>query len=259
MKRYIILIVVVLISSNVNSQSVEEINDESKRVISNQKFEEAIPLLQKAAKMGSPEAQYNLGICYQYGYGLEKNDSLATDCYKQAAKMGWKDAQYKMSYAYINGNGIEKSKKKAFEYALLCANQEDIECIFNIINCYKDGIGTEKDSTKVLEWAIKLGTIETPENLKFSGKITSVRLNLAHMYYKGDEVEKNLIKSYTWFLIYNESKRDFSVRVQEQQIQIIKDLEDNLTDNEKEKAVKLSEELLGRKLKNIAKLHQWNK
>lgn len=253
------LIILILLSFNLNGQNAQELNSESKLLIDNQKFEEAIPILKKAAKLGNPESQYNLGVCYQFGYGVEKNDSLSTNWYKKSADQGWKDGQYKMSFAHIKGNGVKKDEKKAFEYALLCADQEDVECIFNVISCFKDGIGTEKDSLKVLEWAIKLGKMKTPENLKISGQITSARLNLAYMYLEGNEVEKNLVRSYSWFLIYNESKRDFSVQIQEQQVQKIKKLEEKLTKREMKKARKIAEEILDKNLENFKNLYQWNK
>ena len=259
MKRSILLIFGVIIVSNLFGQLAEELNSEAKKLIGIQEFEEAIPLLEKAAYLGSPESQYNLGVCYQYGSGIEKNDSIATHWYKKSAELGWKDGQYKMSYAYMNGNGIPKDETKAFEYAVLCANQGDVECIFNVINCFKDGIGVERDSSKVLEWAIKLGKMKSPENLSISGQITSARLNLALMYYEGTEVKKDLLNSYVWFLIYNESKRDFSVRLQEQQIQIIKEIEIKLTDIQRKEAVNISEGILERKLENLDKLHEWNK
>lgn len=255
----IILILFILFSLNLNGQSANELNITSKQLLSNQKFKEAIPILEEAAKLGNPESQYNLGVCYQFGYGVEKSDSIATNWYLRSANQGWKDGQYKISYAYITGKGVNKDEIKAFEYALLCAEQDDIECIFNVINCYKDGIGVIEDSIKVLEWAIKLGKMKTPENLKISSQITSSRLNIAHMFLVGNGAEKNLIKSYTWFLIYNESKQDFSIILQEQQIKVIKKLEEKLSQDEVKKAKQIAEELLGRKLINIDKLYESNK
>lgn len=240
-------------------QNAKELIAQSNELIRAQQYEKAIPLLQKAANMGEPEAAYNLGVCYQFGNGIEKNDSLATHWYLISANKGWLDGQYKMSYAYLRGVGVPKDESKAFQYALLCAEQGDVECIFNVINSYTDGLGTAKDSLKVLEWAIRLAKMETPENLTISGQITSARLNLAHMFMNGKGVEKDLLRSYMWFLIYNESKRDFSVQVQEQQIPLIRKVEAELTDSEKETARKEAEKTIGRPLKNLAKLFEWNK
>ena len=58
-----------------------------------------------------------------------------------------------------------------------------------------------------------------------SGRITSARLNLAYMFRDANDVEKDIFKSYVWFLIYNENKRDFSVFQQDDVVQEIKDIE----------------------------------
>ena len=162
-----------------------------------EKFKEAIPILIEAAELGNAESQYNLGVCYQFGYGTDQNDSIATSWYLKSAEQGWTDGEYKMSYAYIKGTGIEKNEQKAFVYTLKCATKKDVECIFNLISCYTDGIGTEKDSVQVLEWAVELAKMETSENLNVSGKITSARLNLAQMFMNGEGVNKDIVKSYT--------------------------------------------------------------
>lgn len=164
-----------------------------------------------------------------------------------------------MSYAYINGTGVQKDETKALSFALKCAEQGDVECMFNVINSYTDGLGTDKDSLKVLEWATRLAKLPTPENLKTSGQITSARLNLAHMYMNGTGVEKDWTKSYVWFLIYNESKRDFSVRVQEQQIALIKQVESGLTELQISEAREKAELTIGKPLENLASLYEWNK
>ncbi|MGB3589816.1 MAG: hypothetical protein WBA23_24925, partial [Tunicatimonas sp.] len=138
-----------------------------------------------------------------------------------------------MMMAYGNGSGIEQNMDKAFSYALKCAENNDATCMFNVINCYKEGIGTEIDLEKMLEWAIRLGKLENPENLSRSGKITSARLNLATMYRDGIDVKKDMFKSYQWFLIYNEFKKDFSYIQQQQTVKEIQELETSLTADQK--------------------------
>jgi len=256
-------LIVATIFSNITffsfAQHAEELTIQSKELLNQEKFKEAIPILIEAAELGNAESQYNLGVCYQFGYGTDQNDSIATSWYLKSAEQGWTDGEYKMSYAYIKGTGIEKDEKKAFDYTLKCATKKDVECIFNLISCYTDGIGTEKDSVKVLEWAIELAKMETSENLNVSGKITSARLNLAHMFMNGKGVNQDIVKSYTWFIIYNESKSDFSVRVQEQQIALIKKLEEQLSHEQIANAKNEAEKILGKSLTNFDKLHEWNK
>jgi len=256
MPKTIILIILTLFSFHTFGQNADALNERSKKLLEEQKYEEAVELLEKAAKLGNAESQYNLGYCYQEGYGVEHSAEKAIEWYLKSADQGFNDALYQMMMAYGNGIGVEQNPEKAFLYALACAENNDGTCMFNVASCYKEGRGTKKDLDKMLEWAIRLGKLENPNNLAKSGYITSARLNLAYMYREGLDINKDLFKSYQWFLIYNESKKDFSVFQQEYIIKDIQELETKLTTEEKEKGLATAEDLLGRSLKNINNLYK---
>jgi len=256
MIKKITFILIALISLSSYGQNGIDLNEKSKTFIQSQEFDKAVPLLKQAAELGIAEAQYNFGVTLENGYGIEKNIDSAFYWYLKSANQGWNDGLYKMMMAHANGIGAEQSNDKAFEYALACASNNDITCMFNVVGAYQDGLGTEKDLEKMLEWAIKIGKLETPENLMKSGKITSARLNLAYMYRDGRNVEMNLIESYSWFLIYNESKRDFSILQQQSVIKEIQELEKSLTKEQMETAKTKAESILNRQLVNMAKLYE---
>jgi ERCC4-related helicase len=161
-----------------------------------------------------------------------------------------------MMMAYGNGYGVEQSNNKAYEYGLKCARNGDGTCMWNVINCYYTGMGVEKNMDKMLEWATQLGTLENPENLTKSGYITSVRLQPAQMYREGKDLEKDLYKSYQWFLIFNEFKKDFSYLHQQQIVKEIQELEKKLTSDQKQNGQKQSEKILRRPLKNMKNLYK---
>jgi TPR repeat protein len=238
------------------SQTASELNEESKKFIQTQEFDKAVPLLKKAAELGSAEAQYNLGYCYQAGIGTERDLTKSIEWYSKSAEQGWNDALYAMMMAYGNGQGVNQDSKKAFEYALRCADNNDPTCMFNVIGCYKDGTGTDQNIAKMLAWAIRLGKLENPENLQLSGTITSARLNLANLYRDGSLIEKDLYKSYLWYLIYNESKVDFSYFKQQSIIEEIKELEGQLTEEQLANSKTEAEALLGRELRNLDSLYK---
>jgi uncharacterized protein len=108
----------------------------------------------------------------------------------------------------------------------------------------------------MLVWATRIALLETPEDLNISGQITSARANLATMYNDGQNIPKDLVKSYMWYLIYNESKRDFSVIDQQKNIEAIQTLEKQLSQADKNKAKSEAEELLKRQLKNLTNLYK---
>jgi len=247
---------ILLISIFSFAQSSDEINKKGIEFLMQKNYEQGIPLLQKSAEMGNAEAQYNLGYCYEFGVGITKDEKIATSWYQKSADQNYNDGLYAMMMAYSDEKGVEPNYPKAFEYAMKCALNNDATCMFNVVTAYKDGIGTEKSKGKMLEWAYKLGKLKNPENLNLSGRITSARLNLAYMFRDGIDLEKDIYKSYVWFLIYNENKRDFSVFQQDDVVKEIQEVEKKLTKKQKSEAITEAEKILERKLLNLSNLYK---
>ena len=59
-------------------------------------MEEAIKLYRMAAEQDNEYAQFNLGLCYEYGTGLQKDLSEAKKWYQKAADKGYKKALEKL-------------------------------------------------------------------------------------------------------------------------------------------------------------------
>ena len=256
MQRFFSTILALLISTISFAQTATELNEQAKSLLAKQDFKNAVPIIQKAAEKGNAEAQYNLGICYQQGVEMQQSDSLANSWFLKSATQGWKDAQYKIAYSFATGRGGAKDDKMAFYWSVKCAQQRDLDCIFNVVDCYLTGRGTDKNLDSMLTWATRLALMDNPQDLNLSGQITSARANLAIMYRDGQNVGKDYTRSYMWFLIYNESKRDFSVAVQQKNIESIQNIEKQLSQADKDKAIKQAEELLNKKLNNLANLYK---
>lgn len=256
MTKQIFLLILTFISINVSGQNAHALNDQAKQLIEQQKFEEAIPILKQAAELGNAESQYNLGYSYRAGTGIDQDIEKGIYWFAKSAEQGFNDGLYQMMMAYGNGDGIVQDYTKAFEFGLRCAENGDGTCMWNVINCYYSGMGVEKNMDKMLEWATRLGTLQNPEDLTKSGYITSVRLQLANMFRDGYELEKDLFKSYQWFLIYNEFKKDFSYMQQQQIVEEIKALETQLTSDQMAKGQKEAEKLLSRPLVNMENLYK---
>ena len=256
MKQQILLFLSIISFQFSFGQNAEELNKQSKELIQQGKYKEALPILKKSAELGNSEAQYNYGVFLQEGVSGNKNEKEAIEWFKKSSENGFNDGHYAMMMAYGNGQGIEQNSEKAFEYALKCANNNDATCMWNVVNCYLTGNGVKADTTKFKEWIIKLAKLQNPENLALSGNITSARLELAHFYKNGEYFEKDNYQSYLWYLIYNEFKVDFSILKQEEVIKEIKELEKSLSKQQIESAPNDAEKLLGRKLDNLNELYK---
>lgn len=237
-------------------QTAEEQNQQAKDFLTKGDTKNAVPLLKKAAEMGQAEAQFNLGVCYQQGAGVDKNDSIANYWLMKSAEQGSVNAQFKVAYSYAVGRGYKQDMAKAFYWSLKCAEQHDPECMWNVLSCYENGTGTKQSNDSMIAWAVKLGSLPDMEDLQMSGFITNARVNLATMYRDGQNVGKNVRTSYMWFLIYNESKRDHSILTQLKNIDEIKELEKNLSQTDKDLAKLDAEKQIARKLKNLDNLYK---
>ncbi|MFV1885406.1 MAG: tetratricopeptide repeat protein [Balneola sp.] len=237
-------------------QTVDSLNNLSKDFLNKGNFKEALPHLEKAAKLGHFEAQYNLGYLYQIGQPVEQNDSIAHHWFLKSAYQGFIDAQFKVAYNLGTGRGVSLDKSQSINWLRKCAKQGDEECLFQLAGFFKEGWGIEQNADSVFYWAKKLAIKINPEDLNRSGFITSMRLTLAQMYQEGDLFQQDFQKSYMWYLIYNESKIDFSVLQQQSVIAEIKKVETNLTDIQRDLARVKAEEILGRLLFNLENLKQ---
>ena len=256
MKSNLFIILSIFISQLSFGQDADKLNQQSKELLQEGNYDEAFPILKRSAELGNAEAQYNLGYFLQNGIEGVKNEKEAVEWYKKSSENGFNDGHYAMMMAYGNGIGIEQNSEKAFEYALKCAKNDDATCMWNIVNCYLTGNGVKQDKAKFQEWLVKLAKLSNPQNLSLSGKITSARLEIAQFHKNGEYFVKDNYQSYLWYLIYNESKVDFSILKQEEAIKEIKELEKLLSKEQLEKAPKDAEKLLGRKLDKVSELYK---
>ena len=84
---------------------------------------EALKWYKKAAEQGYGEAQYNLGLMYDNGEGVEINKQEAIKWYKKSAKKGIAQAQYDLAVTYYNGDGIKQDIGEAIYWFQKAAKQ----------------------------------------------------------------------------------------------------------------------------------------
>jgi TPR repeat protein len=111
---------------------------------------------------------FNVGVCYQNGTGVEKDEKKAFRLYTLAHKGGLLEATNNLGVCYSDGIGVEKDKKKAVEFYTLAHEGGHLQATFNLGWCYENGIGVEKDERKAVELytlAHKGGLLEATSNL----------------------------------------------------------------------------------------------
>ncbi|NGX58219.1 MAG: Secretory immunoglobulin A-binding protein EsiB [Chlamydiae bacterium] len=116
----------------------------------------AFQLIKKsvALKPDYKVAIYNLGICYQYGLGVEINLKSARKQFKIASKGMYPPAVNQLSTMYIKGLGGKKKVSKGIELLQSCADETgDKKACRNLCLRYMIGDGVERDTNKARKYS----------------------------------------------------------------------------------------------------------
>lgn len=146
-------------------------------------YQSAWQELKPLAENGSVNAQNVLGVMYENGFGVEKNEVQAIRWYRQAAEQNDVHAQYNFGHLldtsknyvaalkwfrkaadqgsaaaqfsigvyYANGWGVEKDEGMAFQWYVASAAQGDNEAQNNLGWMYQNGLGVTRDFEKALQ------------------------------------------------------------------------------------------------------------
>jgi uncharacterized protein len=104
----------------------------------NSDFKVIFKLLEQAAVQDHPHAQYNLGVMYQRGDGVEANDRKAFLWYEKSAQSGLAKAQYNLGMFYYMGIGVDQNEDEAIKWWRKAADQgqEDAKKLILSIDNY---------------------------------------------------------------------------------------------------------------------------
>ena len=79
--------------------------------------------VKKSAKQGDAQAQYILGLVYDYGRGVPENDHTAVQWYLKAAEQGHAEAQFNLGVMFNNGEGVTKDNVQAYAWISVAVAQ----------------------------------------------------------------------------------------------------------------------------------------
>ncbi|RIB29708.1 kinase-like domain-containing protein [Gigaspora rosea] len=88
------------------------------------KYDRAFYYLKRATENGNYKAMFNVGICYEYGFGVEKDEKKAFEYFKKSAEMGHPNSMYYVGEFYRQGIIVEKNIDIAFDWYLKLAITE---------------------------------------------------------------------------------------------------------------------------------------
>ena len=117
-----------------------------------QDLSEAAKWYHKAAELGYPRAQSNLGVCYFNGWGVDKDQAAAAAWYKRAADQGYARAQRNLGVCFAVGAGVGKDPGEAVRWYRKAAEQGDAGAQYNLGVAYYKARGTAKNDEEAVKW-----------------------------------------------------------------------------------------------------------
>lgn len=150
---------------------------------------EAIKWYRKSADQGFVAAQTGLALCYFHGIGVRKDFTEAANWARKAADHGNAGAQNLLGVAYYRGEGVGKDPAEGVNWFRKAADQNYARAQVNLARCYHDGIGVRKDYVEAVKW---LGKAAEQNYAKAQGL-------LGQWYEDGQGVPKNYEEAVNWY------------------------------------------------------------
>lgn len=130
---------------------------------------------QQKANNGDAEAQYQLGLCYAKGLGVEKNFRESARYWLQASKQQHSQALVGLGKLFEKGVGVPQDYTKAYQCYHVATAQNLAEAKVRLAMLYMQGFGVEQDPKKAVQLFIQAAE---------QGDATA-QYNLAVAYEKG--------------------------------------------------------------------------
>lgn len=113
-----------------------------KRLYEEGRYEQALPLVTRAAEAGDMEAQYRLCLMLRQGQGMKKPDANRAYAWcRQSAEQGYGPAEYEVAASLQAGQGTEKDMAAARDYYMRASRQGVPEAQYALGRLYESGDG----------------------------------------------------------------------------------------------------------------------
>ena len=167
----------------------EEYFEKANSLMRDEKYPEALKWFRKAAELGHPKAQYNLGVCYANGIGVQKDMKEAVRWFRKAAEQGIAEAQFSVGCYFLYEDGVVKNPEEAVRWFRKASEQGDVAAQYYLGACYTDGIGVQKDMAEAVKWLRKPA----------EQGVTDAQYFLGICYTYGLGVQKDIAEAVKWF------------------------------------------------------------
>ena len=121
----------------------------------------ALRLLRPLAAQGDAAAQYNLGLMYDEGRGVTRDDAQAVNWYRKAADQGDANAQNNLGFMYAEGRGVAQDYTQSADWFRKATEKDLAVAQYNLGLMYNKGQGVAQDYVLAYMW-INLAAARMP-------------------------------------------------------------------------------------------------
>ena len=150
--------------------------------------EEAANVLANArpmAEQGNANAQYNMGVLYDEGYGVERNYETARGWYEKAAAQGYAKAEHNLGILYQEGHGVPADDAKAADWFRQAAEHGEPAAQNNLAVMYVRGQGVQQDMAEAAMWAARAAKAGNDSAI---ANLPAITANMSQSRIDGDSV-----------------------------------------------------------------------
>jgi uncharacterized protein len=182
--KYIFIFIIATVSLFANdfNQAVEDYNSGG--------YIKALNTFYTLAKKDDAKAQYNVGLIYANGKGVQKDLAKAKKWYEKAAKQGNGPAQYNLAQLYhmAGEKGTHRYEKARYWYEK-AVEAGIMQAYNNLASLYMEGKGVKQDQQKAFELFRKAASMGD----------SSAQVNVAVLYAWGEGITNDKMKAYDNF------------------------------------------------------------
>ena len=131
---------------------------------------EAIKYYNLAAEKDNVAAKYRLGLCYKYGTGTTENMTEAYNWFEKAVEDDHLNAQYEMAMMLLDGIGVAQDETRATQMLAKIAKEDHDDAQLELGNCYLTGRGVPEDEAQAMVWYQKAADNGNEQAQKLTGK-----------------------------------------------------------------------------------------
>jgi hypothetical protein len=150
-------------SPSISMSPSEVANQQGVDFWSKQEYGKAIEFFRALADRGNPFAQNSLGVMYQLGQGVPKDEAQAVVWYRKSAEQGCGLGQLDVANLYANSLSIAKDDAQAVFWYRKAAEQGYGQGQYRLGVMYATGRGVAKDYAQALVWYRKAAEQRFPD------------------------------------------------------------------------------------------------